>query len=98
MPVQWQYQARPPGLLDGVALPFTKETLRALQDALPLHQALRSKYAQIVAMARLCQPHGQIFLRQHAAVDESVAGYAGLVWSLAVRYEECMEYVVLVQR
>lgn len=28
--VQWQYQVRPPGLPDGVAIAFQQEALRAL--------------------------------------------------------------------
>lgn len=43
--MQWQYQVRAPGLLDGMAISLAKEALRTLQDALPIHKTLLAKYA-----------------------------------------------------
>ena len=44
--MQRQYQIRPPALPDGVAVALPEEALRAMQDALPLHQALPSSNAR----------------------------------------------------
>jgi hypothetical protein len=44
--MQRQYQVCPSGLLDGMAVAFAKEVLRALQDALPFHEALLAEHAE----------------------------------------------------
>jgi hypothetical protein len=43
--MQRKHQARPPGLLDGMAIPLSEEVLRALQDAVPVYEAVLSKHA-----------------------------------------------------
>lgn len=43
--VQRFHQARPPGLLDGMAVPLSKEVLRALQNAIPIYKAVFAEYA-----------------------------------------------------
>lgn len=42
MQMQWQHQVCASELPDGVAVSFSKETLRALQNAISLHKALPS--------------------------------------------------------
>lgn len=51
--VQWQYQVRPPRLLDGMAVALEQETLRALQDPFPLYKTLRLAHATHSAAAHL---------------------------------------------
>lgn len=62
--MQWEYKIRPPRLPDGVAVPLTKEALRAVQDALPLHKALLARHANATTLSRLRHPHGEIHLPQ----------------------------------
>ena len=38
---------------DGMALPFEQETLRAMQDAIPIHKAIRCEHASNATMGRL---------------------------------------------
>ena len=40
-----QHQIRTPGMLDGMALSFSQEALRALQNAFPVHEVVRCEYA-----------------------------------------------------
>lgn len=58
--MQRKYQVCPSKLLDGMALAFAKETLRAVQDALPVHQALLSKNALDPPGAHLRHTHDQV--------------------------------------
>jgi hypothetical protein len=46
MQMQRQHKVRAPGLPHGMAVTFAKEVLRALQDAVPLHEALLAEYAE----------------------------------------------------
>lgn len=58
--MQRQHQVRPPGVPDGVAVAYTEEALRAVQDIVPLHQALPPRHAEPYPYHRLHTP------RRHA--------------------------------
>lgn len=66
LPLQMQreHQVCPPGLPDGMAVPFSEEALRTVQNPLPLHQAILPRHAQVSALHRLRQPHCQIHISQ----------------------------------
>lgn len=51
--MQWQYKIRPSGLSNGVARAFSKEALRTMQDAFPIHKAVRTRYAATITTSGL---------------------------------------------
>lgn len=95
--VQWQHQVRPPGLPDGMALPFPEEALRAVQDALPLHQAIRPEHAQNRSILRFYQPHRKISVPQYAGLGSGWLGPDGLAGLVALPHEEGLVSPVLAQ-
>ncbi|KAL3954573.1 hypothetical protein ACCO45_010136 [Purpureocillium lilacinum] len=70
LPLQMQreHQVRPSGLPDGVAVAFTKEILRTLQDVVPLHQALRPRHAKVAPRPRLPLEHMARYLLRNMLV------------------------------
>lgn len=52
--MQREYQVCPSGLLNGMAITFAKETLRALQDTIQVYEAVLSEYAEITSFASTC--------------------------------------------
>lgn len=72
--VQWEYQICPPGLFDGVAIPLAEKALRALQDAVPIYEAVRPRYAQGLAGLRFYEPHDKIHFQEHASLAEGCLG------------------------
>jgi hypothetical protein len=95
--MQWEYQARPPGLPDGMAFPLSEEALRALQDPLPIHEALFSKYAAELTpwgcFPSLCPP----FDAEHCDLVEVLLSGYGLARMSSICYQTGLEAVVLVQ-
>lgn len=75
MQMQRQHQVRPPGLLDGMALALAEEVLRAVQNALPIHQAVRSRHAAVAAHTHLYRAHGQISIPQPARMAAGSRGH-----------------------
>lgn len=67
-----------------MAVPFPEEALRAMQDAVSLHQTLRSQHAPDRAGLRLYQSHGQVHLPEHAGMGSRWACHYGVAGLAAV--------------
>lgn len=75
MQMQRQHQVRPPGLLDGVALALAEEVLRAVQNALSIYQAVRTRHAAVAAHTHLRRAHGQIHVPQPTGMAAGSRGH-----------------------
>ena len=75
---------------------FAEEALRALQDAVPIYEALFSKYATDTTPPRSLSarhyPHGQ----ERSYVAEVLFGNHSLAWIPSVYYQTSLEVIVLV--
>jgi len=73
--VQWEHKIRPPGLPDGVALSFSKEVLRAMQDSLPIYQTLRPVHATHSATTAISSADGHPQLANIIEMDPLRRGW-----------------------
>ncbi len=85
MQMQWQYQICPSKLPHGMAVTLTEETLRIMQDTVPLHQALSSPNAQHRSTSGLPTPGYNTYMEELpdlvplTARDVCLGGLAAMV-------------------
>ena len=80
-----------------MAFSFTKETLRALQDPLSIHEIILSKHAAVSTPEGV---HSAFFLTLNAKycnLVEVLHGGGGLAGMPSIRYKTGLETTVLVQ-
>lgn len=58
--MQRQYQIRPSRMPDGVAIAFSEEILRTLQDLVPIYKALCARHASVATRTHLSGALGQV--------------------------------------
>ena len=69
-----QHQVRTPGMFDGMAQSFQQEALRAMQDSVPLHKAIRCEHATEIAVESVCK---ESLLARRAAAGTGVQEHVG---------------------
>lgn len=96
--MQWEHQARSPGLLNGVAVPLPEEVLRALQDPVSIYKTLRSKHATGSAHGCLYSPLYRSRDATRCDMAEVLLGGFCLVGLAPLCHTTDMETAILVQR
>ncbi len=94
--MQWQYQVRAPGLLDGMAISLAKEALRTLQDALPIHKTLLAKYATKPTYSCLLPASHHSYCQKPGRVAEVLPCGICLAGLFALGHETHMGFLILV--
>ena len=83
---------------DGVAVPLPEKVLRALQDALPLHQALRPGHAPVIARTRLPPARRQVHAAERPGLAARCSGIQRLDLLAAILHALRLELSLLDQR
>lgn len=94
--MQRKHQVRPPGLLNGMAVAFTEETLRALQDALSIHQAIFAEYATVPTLSRPRSTCHHPHRKEPGDVFEGLSGGRSLACMSSVCNKAGLEAAILV--
>lgn len=93
--MQWQHQVCPSGLPDGMAVALAEETLRALQDALSIHEIVLTPYATATASPHFrtsaAHTRGQI----RCDFDAISTGSLCLAWMATLGYESSLAHALL---
>ena len=98
MQMQWKHQVRPPGMSYGVAITFSKEVLRTLQDFLPFYEAVCAKYAKHVANPCLRSAYGSLHLPECSQLGASNSRDQCLGLLAAFHHESSLVLSLLGQR
>jgi len=88
-------QIRASGMFNGVALSFSKETLRIMQDTVQVHQTIQPEYAGDAPSHNIpSASHNTRISRNHLVVQSGVGGL-GVAVLASVEYEICLLGFVL---
>lgn len=93
--MQWQYQVRTSELPYGMAIPFAKETLRVMQDAIPVYKALSSRYAEHSSSAHLPPPSCRAYVGEFLNLVTLPPRPIRLGGLATVVYADCVERAFL---
>jgi len=80
-----------------MALTFTKETLRAVQDALSIHEIVLSKHAAVSTPEGFHSAFLLTFNAKYCNLVEVLHGGSSLAGMPSIRYKTGLEITVLVQ-
>lgn len=78
-----------------MALAFSKEALRALQDVFPIYKTLRTGHAAVPPRAHISGAHGEISCAQPVDVASSRSDNHCLGLLVALLYASCLGLHVL---
>jgi len=81
-----------------MALAFPEETLRAVQDPLPFHQALLSEYASVSTADRIPPTLRSALPPEHNNLVEVLPGGNGLARHSSIHHKTGVAFPLLVQR
>ena len=98
MQMQWKHQICPPSLSHGVALSLPEETLRAVQDSLQVHEALRSSHAKLGTLECVLQASVVTCLTWIDDVVKMESGNICMAWMGALVHANDLEGTVLAWR
>lgn len=100
LPVQMQrkYQVRTPKLPDGMAFTLSEETLRAMQNTLPLHEAVPSAYAEHGSTTDILPTSYCAYMEESRHIITLSASDLCLGGMASVVHEEYLEGTFLVRR
>lgn len=96
--MQWQYQVRPSGLLDGMALTLAEKALRALQDTFSIHKTILATDATISTCLRICSTSYYTRRQEYGNMVEVLAGGGSLAGMASVVHTTILAFSFLVQR
>jgi hypothetical protein len=96
--MQWEYQVCPSRLFNGMAVTFSKEALRALQDAFSIYETLFSEHATNFTTSSPVPACRGSYGQKPGNMVEGLLGDCSLVWLLTVCNKTSLEVSVLVQR
>ena len=69
-----------------MAVAFAEETLRALQDTLPIHEALFAQYATILTISRFLSTIRRSYSQEFGDLAEVLFGRYRLAWLPAMAH------------
>lgn len=96
--MQRQHKVRPPRLSYGMVGTFAKEALRAVQDTISIHKAIRPEYAADVTFTCLHKTSRSSYPEEYRNMDENVPRHGRLARWTPLDDETYMGSFVLVCR
>ena len=96
--MQRQHKVRAPRVPNGMALALAKETLRALQNLFPFHEALRPADALHGSFSRLRQAGCPACAQESVELGKMEPGHTGMARLGALEYADRLALAILPRR